>query len=348
MKYCKSNLFSIFLIIVATVIIITISGLIFRAVNQSDVYEGFSNSKTPNWVIAGYINGGSTPATGYSMDGVNWITASLAGVNPNSINCVACNDDASLWLMGTNNGLVSSTDGINWSPNNNSTLNTVNDIFWSKDKSMWVNVGYIKQQATNLTQAAIEYSTNGTSWKQCANLFGAGSGSLFTGIAYNNTVNGGTWVAGGLQNLENPLVAYSTDGINWYNSSSAAILNTGGPQSVISFGNNGFAAVGAMNPPIIISNDGNNNWRDGNSLSGVMYNPSDAVYTNNMIILAGNGINCIAYSSNNGTSFTGAVNSNNNNNELNDIASSGSNIIAVGYSRNISVTPVVQSGLIVT
>ena len=44
MKYCKSKLFSIFLIIVAVIIVVSIGGSIFRAVKQSDVYEGFSGS----------------------------------------------------------------------------------------------------------------------------------------------------------------------------------------------------------------------------------------------------------------------------------------------------------------
>ena len=44
MKNCKSNLFSIFLIIVAVVIVVSIGGSIFRAVKQSSVYEGFSSS----------------------------------------------------------------------------------------------------------------------------------------------------------------------------------------------------------------------------------------------------------------------------------------------------------------
>jgi len=48
MKYCKSNLFSIFLIIVAVIIVVSIGGSIFRAVKQSDVYEGFSNSEIPS------------------------------------------------------------------------------------------------------------------------------------------------------------------------------------------------------------------------------------------------------------------------------------------------------------
>ena len=44
MKYCKSNLFSIFLIIVAVIIVVSIGGSIFRAVKQNSVYEGFSSS----------------------------------------------------------------------------------------------------------------------------------------------------------------------------------------------------------------------------------------------------------------------------------------------------------------
>ena len=49
MKYCKSNLFSIFLIIVAIVIVISTIGLIFRAVKQSNVYEGFSSSSSSQY-----------------------------------------------------------------------------------------------------------------------------------------------------------------------------------------------------------------------------------------------------------------------------------------------------------
>jgi len=49
MKYCKSNLFSIFLILVAIVIVISTIGLIFRAVKQSNVYEGFSSSSSSQY-----------------------------------------------------------------------------------------------------------------------------------------------------------------------------------------------------------------------------------------------------------------------------------------------------------
>ena len=48
MKNCKSNLFSIFLIIVAVVIVVSIGGSIFRAVKQSSVYEGFSTNTAPS------------------------------------------------------------------------------------------------------------------------------------------------------------------------------------------------------------------------------------------------------------------------------------------------------------
>ena len=44
MKFGKYNLFSIFLIIVAFVIVVSISGLIFRTLKQSSIYEGFSSS----------------------------------------------------------------------------------------------------------------------------------------------------------------------------------------------------------------------------------------------------------------------------------------------------------------
>ena len=57
MKYCKSNLFSIFLIIVAILLLIAISGLVFRAVKQSNIYEGFdsSSSETPTTIPANFV-----------------------------------------------------------------------------------------------------------------------------------------------------------------------------------------------------------------------------------------------------------------------------------------------------
>ena len=288
MKYCKSNLFSIFLIIVAVIIVVSIGGSIFRALKQSSVYEGFSSASTPNWVIAGSTNDGSTPTTGYSMDGVNWTITPLSISNTRSLSCVACNSDASLWLAGCNNGFLTSTDGINWTQNNNSNLyDGVASIFWSKEKSMWVNVG-TTSQPNGWSLASIEYSTNGTSWTQCANNFGAGGNSNFSGVTYNNSINGGTWVAVGRQFINNsygPIVVYSTDGINWGQSSSAQTNFPGGSlQSVISMGSNGFTAVGVMNPPVLTSVDGNT-WIGGWENNSVMSNPFSLVYANNRLSL---------------------------------------------------------------
>ena len=165
MNYYKSNIFSIFLLIFAIIIFIVVGMFLVKIKKNNTIYEGIvGSSETPAWVIIGTKNNNITPMTGYSMDGINWTTKPLSGVNPSSLNCVACNDTGSLWLIGTNNGLVSSTDGINWTVNSNSTLNAILGSYWNKEKSIWINVGYIRQPTTGWAEASIEYSTNGTSW----------------------------------------------------------------------------------------------------------------------------------------------------------------------------------------
>lgn len=69
MKYCKSNLFSIFLIIVAIVIVISTSGLIFRAVKQSNVYEGFTDSGP---IVTGIALQYKSVGTGASSSGLGY------------------------------------------------------------------------------------------------------------------------------------------------------------------------------------------------------------------------------------------------------------------------------------
>ena len=349
MNYYKSNIFSIFLLIFAIIIFIVVGMFLVKIKKNNTIYEGIvGSSETPAWVIIGTKNNNITPMTGYSMDGINWTTKPLSGVNPSSLNCVACNDTGSLWLIGTNNGLVSSTDGINWTVNSNSTLNAILGSYWNKEKSIWINVGYIRQPTTGWAEASIEYSTNGTSWTKCVNNYGARGLSEFYDVTYNNSISGGTWIAVGRQNTNyyNPIVVFSKDGKNWSQHRQVAYsYNTGGLQNIESLGNNGFIAVGQMTPPVLTSPDGEK-WNSNFSLTGTMGMPFDVIYYNNMIILAGYGTNCIAYSSNNGASFTGTITSDSNNKVLYSIASSKDKLIACGYYNNRSVTPNVQSGML--
>jgi hypothetical protein len=314
---------------------------------NNTIYEGVvGSSGTPAWVIIGAKN--NNLMTGYSMDGINWTTKPFS-LSRSSLHCVACNDTGSLWLIGTDNGLVSSTDGINWTANNNSTLNVVASSYWSKEKSIWINVGYNRSPFTGWTEASIEYSTDGTKWTKCLNGYGAGALSSFHGVTYNNSINGGTWIAVGRQNINgyNPIVVYSQDGKNWSQHQQVAYsysYNAGGLQNIESLGNNGFIAVGSMQPPALISPNGEN-WNSVHIL-GAIGMPSDVIYYNNIIILAGTGVNCIAYSSDNGASFTGTISSINNTKDLRSIASSKDKVIACGYYNDHSVTPTARTGIL--
>ena len=112
MKYCKSNLFSIFLIIVAIVIVISTIGLIFRAVKQNNVYEGFSSSSSSQYydpsisnpsINANVTPNGFAPLGSYSDD---WL---LANGNINSSACTYCKLDFAVVFQNNITGYYSQT-----------------------------------------------------------------------------------------------------------------------------------------------------------------------------------------------------------------------------------------------
>jgi len=104
MKYCKSNLFSIFLIIVAVVIVVSIGGSIFRAVKQNSVYEGFSSSGPqyydPSIPSPAVITNPNFAPTGNYSDTYN---------NGNNPACSACNLDFAVVFQNTTTGYYSQT-----------------------------------------------------------------------------------------------------------------------------------------------------------------------------------------------------------------------------------------------
>ena len=109
MKFGKSNLFSIFLIIVAFVIVVSIGGLIFRTVKQSSVYEGYISSdpqyydpSIPTPVLSG------TPPTNASD--VSWAPGSnYANSNTGKSVCTYCNTDFAVVFQNTTTGYFSQT-----------------------------------------------------------------------------------------------------------------------------------------------------------------------------------------------------------------------------------------------
>jgi len=188
----------------------------------------------------------------YSSDGMNWTLSTYNSDNHVGLfSCVAYN--GSYFLAGGFNYIAKSTDGISWTDVIvQGSLGSVNSITWNG--KLWVAVGYNAQP--------IGYSTDGVSWN-VANLVGllnAASVVVYNGtqflagglgiyklvsskdginwsgvLLYDNiylpgsisdiTWNGTYWIVTNETNsVTDAKIAYSSDLVNWYSSTSGNTL----------------------------------------------------------------------------------------------------------------------------
>ena len=189
-----------------------------------------------------------------------------------------------MWLIGGygTNILAYSYDGFNWT--HASSINTLNvvgisTIAWNG--SMWVIGGSANGSSPNNT---CMYSYDGINWYNSVSgtaLFVGNlnsicwTGTLWVGVAAATSVGGGS--GGGV-------VGYSTDGINWTNSTSGSSYITNNI-STVAYNGTVLVAAGNGTNSIIYSYDGIN-WN--NSANGNNIFPSGAVN------LTWNGTNWIA------------------------------------------------------
>jgi hypothetical protein len=214
------------------------------------------------WVAVGEAGGGSNNGIIYSFDGINWTRCANMNVRGYT---VASNGYLHL-VYTTGGALLYSYDGITWYTNSS----VVNVGFWAIawNGTMWVAGG-------GTSSYKMMYSYDGFVWTASSSgnsLVGAGSpyANGVSGFAWN----GYRWVAvvengGGLTNL----IIYSTDGINWTNSTSGSGLLASTAKSV-TWNGSVFIAVGQGTSGIITSADGNT-WAastSGNTILGTNCN----------------------------------------------------------------------------
>ena len=205
------------------------------------------------WIVVG---AGGTYQIGTSGDGVNW-----TGQNPNNVFTTAAYNAAwngSYWV-GVGNGtnsIVSSANGITWTPRG--TLSATyfstggSNVIWSSALSQWVAVG----AGTN----AILTSPDGVTWT-IRQVVGTAFGTGGYGVTYNTGANTQYVAVGG----PTYWVQVSPDGCNWTitNGSNTATTNI----FALTTGPTGFMAVG--NSATYLSAWSSNGWNWSNTATGL-------------------------------------------------------------------------------
>ena len=265
------------------------------------------------WVACG--QGGNTLA--YSPNGFSWFGLGTR-IFQSACNSVTWN--GTYWLAtgygpGTNgNTLACSQDGVVWTGLGNNTFNTqAITAVWSG--TMWVAVG-----KTGNTMA-ISYDTSGNTWIGLGNIPGTSpfatpfstSGNC---IAVNTTRT--MWVAGG---VGTNTMAYSYDGYAW--------INIGSPFSTVvnsvTWNGKFWVASGTGSHTLAYSPDGINWTGEGTTVlttagQGIAANmgvgsaiiptnyTTPTTVINPLWVIAGVGTNTLAYSANEGQTWTGVSN----------------------------------------
>jgi hypothetical protein len=172
------------------------------------------------WIAPGF-DPGSIIAV--SSDGSNWNYT-----NSHLFQCytIGYSDmiTGACWVCGginnyyDHNSIVTSLDGINWTPISNN-LKIVNGLAANRNNGQWVAVGKHVSSPFN----AIEISDNylGNSWQSVSTIMAVG-----TTVSFGYDINGtGMFIAGGYTLNSNPIIQYSTDGYNWTSDFSVTTLN---------------------------------------------------------------------------------------------------------------------------
>jgi len=286
------------------------------------------------WVAVG-DDGGMV----YSTDnGESWTAVTNSRFGSDSINGIAYGDNRFVAVAGRtssgNNNFAYSTDGESWTAVSNKIFDwplRINAIAYGDNR--FVAVG---------THGKMAYSTdNGENWTAVEDsTFGTSNNTIYA-IAYGNN----KFVAVG----DFGKMAYSTDGENW-----TAIRSLDNPWNStlpraiirdIAYGNNRFVAVGHTGG-MAYSTDGES-WTavataNITSIWGYTYqnqswtaNIYGIAYGNNRFVAVGEG-GRMAYSADNGVTWTAVENSRFGSDSINAIAYGNNRFVAVGWSRKIA------------
>ncbi len=189
----------------------------------------------------------------------------------NSWNCVTYGNNTfvAVSYTGSNNRVMTSTDGVNWT-----TITNSNSWF----NNNWLSVTYGNNLFVAVSQTGsknrIMTSPDGTNWTNCNS-----SNYEYRFIIYANNIfvavaNGGIPIT-------------STDGINWTDTNQTGIVTSSWWS--VTYGNNLFVAVSAANVVNCIMTSTNGiNWTNKNAIAATWYG---IAYGNNIFVAVGaNGV----------------------------------------------------------
>lgn len=284
----------------------------FNISNGNSIFSISANSIVWNgylWVATGE----GTNNVAYSYDGITWQKYSLfSNLGLKIVNIKKPKYDFLFPIISLGSGTHSiaySIDGFNWEGLTTNIFTETKGIY--TNGKLWIIGG-----SGNNTMA---YSYDGYNW--------IANGSNIFSIKCNTiSWNGNLWVAGG-QGINN--MAYSYDGINW------TINNLNNMTNIIHIGWNGnrFIACGSGINKLAYSDNGIN-WTFVSNSSNIFNTEAlNVIWMFNKWIAVGKTNNSIAYSIDNGITWTGIGNSIFN--VAYDIAYNGYIGVAVGEGTNV-------------
>jgi len=217
--------------------------------NISDIAWG-----QKKWIAVGSTNG-TNSRVAYSSNGMNWTLLLYNDDNHTNLNNVAYN--GSYFLIGGFNYIAKSSDGLTWTEVDVTTiLGFVKSITWNG--ILWVAAGsnalpiaysydgeiWVAANTGSLINSGFTVSYNGTQFLAAGlgnyRLISSKDGINWTGVMLNSnetylpgsitdiTWNGKYWiVTNATNNLKDPKIAYSSDLVTWYSSSSGNKLFSG-------------------------------------------------------------------------------------------------------------------------
>jgi len=265
----------------------------------------------------------------YSMDGKNW--TGIPATWPFTGAGLSITFGNGLWVAGGNGGnsLAYSTDARKWMG-----VPLVGSGVFSTQAN-GVSMGYITQPYSSVTPVrslgwtcsignadimqptivlgqgsahTATFSPDGTQWNGMGKLPFAGSAGKGRGIAWN----GNMWIAVGKDAVSGASIAYSTDGLVWTQiTGSEALFSIAG--NGIAWNGTRFIAVGQGNNSILYSDDGLT-WTPVVNSIALFGNGGYSVAWNGYrwVAVGAGAIHNIAYSIDNGVSWTGAKDVNGN------------------------------------
>ena len=200
-----------------------------------------ANSTSPVYVTAGYgasVTGGTGTNFSYSYDARTWTTASYTGftgayqdLSDGAIsianNIGSASPVSTAWLaVGTPGQGTSSTaispNGVNWSDSSNVFIGGKgNNVIWDDTTAQFLTVGTTNAPpiavagGSSIRGVTLGYSTDGYGaiWTEASGGFGPG------GQCNAVATSGYLWVAGGYDSTHSHTIKYSSDGMNWFDSS---------------------------------------------------------------------------------------------------------------------------------